>query len=382
MAIAGAIKLWLDGRGTTQYEMLADIEFSKWCMSRAMPDIKVILTFKDLATIMIKIAPSLKLSHSCTYDALILVHKTYHNLTGTNIYKSARYFSPLLRKPLLWYRALAIYEDKRRCVFKMSNEDQIRAALEIADCVERGDSDGEAERNFDITPRNRKPVKADEKHSASSSKSSDDWFGKDEKVKTPMQSPRDIGWGDRSDACDELDTDSWFGWGGSSNASDELEKCFSELESLTDAPQKPALTRRSSWDLKPKIVTSWNLQPKIVASKSTSSFDGCLDMLCNGAEASSSAVAPYKPLNGTSGNLQRNLTLAYKKAGASKPKSKAATPKGKEKTPPASKVGSISYETKKRKCTASKHAVKVALDAGATKEESRAAGRSAYADCP
>ena len=91
MAIAGAIKLWLDGRGTTQYEMLADIEFSKWCMSRAMPDIKVILTFKDLATIMIKIAPSLKLSHSCTYDALILVHKTYHNLTGTNIYKSAHH---------------------------------------------------------------------------------------------------------------------------------------------------------------------------------------------------------------------------------------------------------------------------------------------------
>ena len=75
------------------------------------------------------------------------------------------------------------------------------------------------------------------------------------------------------------------------------------------------------------------------------------------------------------------MTLAYKKAGASKPKSKAATPKGKEKTPPASKVGSIAYETKKRKCTASKHAVKVALEAGATKEESLAAGRRAYADC-
>ena len=55
---------------------------------------------------------------------------------------------------------------------------------------------------------------------------------------------------------------------------------------------------------------------------------------------------------------------------------------GKGKTPAASRVGTISYETKKRKCNASKMAAKVALEAGATKEESLAAGRRAYADCP
>ena len=342
LAVAGGIKLWLDGRGTTQYGMLTDVEYSKFSMSRAMPDIRLILRFKDLAIIMIKIAPSLKLSHATTYDALILVHKTYKNLTGTNIFKSARSFSPLLRKPLLWYRALAMYEDKRRCVFKMSDEGQVRAVLEITDAVERDGSDCEAESGFDTTPRNRKPVTfADEKPSASSSKSSDAWFGKDDKFTTPMQSPRDIrvhtasssktsdswvGWGGRSDASYELDTDSWFDRGDRSNASDELEKCFSELESLADAPQQPALTRRSSWapqqptltrrsswNLKTKIVASWDLKPTIVKSESTSHFDGCLDMLCKGAEASSSAIVQYKPLSGTSGNIQRKLTMAYTK---------------------------------------------------------------------
>ena len=78
--VAGAIKLWLDGRGTTQYDMLTDI--SKWSLTRAMPDIKQILRFKDLATIMIKIAPNLKLSHSTTYDALVALHATYKNLKG------------------------------------------------------------------------------------------------------------------------------------------------------------------------------------------------------------------------------------------------------------------------------------------------------------
>jgi hypothetical protein len=415
LAVAGGIKLWLDGRGTTQYGMLTDVEYSKFSMSRAMPDIRLILRFKDLAIIMIKIAPSLKLSHATTYDALILVHKTYNNLLGTNIFKSARSFSPLLRKPLLWYRALAMYQDKRSCVFKMSDECHVKAVLEITDAVERDGSDCEAESGFDTTPRNRKPVTfADEKPSAFSSKSSDAWFGKDDKFTTPMQSPRDIrvhtasssktsdswvGWGGRSDASYELDTDSWFDRGDRSNASDELEKCFSELESLADAPQQPALTRRSSWapqqptltrrsswNLKTKIVASWDLKPTIVKSESTSHFDGCLDMLCKGAEASSSAIVQYKPLSGTSGNIQRKLTMAYKKDGACKPARKAATPKvasaGKGKTAAASRVGTISYETKKRKCNASKMAAKVALEAGATKEESLAAGRRAYADCP
>jgi len=375
IAVAGAIKLWLDGRGTTQYAMLTDVEYSKFSMSRAMPDIRLILRFKDLAIIMIKIAPSLKLSHATTYDALILVHKTYNNLLGTNIFKSARSFSPLLRKPLLWYRALAMYPDKRNCVFKMSDEGQVKAVLEITDSVERDGSDGEGESGYDATPRNRKPLTsiADEKSSACSSKSSDAWFGKDDNSMTPMHSPRDIGvhsadawfgkddkfttprqsprdtrvhtasssktsdswvcWCGRSNASYELYSDSWFDRGDRSNASDELEKCFSELESLTDAPQQPALTRRSSWNLKTKIVASWDLKPnKIVRSESTSHFDGCLDMLCKGAEASPSAIVPsaivqYKPLNGTSGNIQRNLTAMYKQNGAIQPTRKAAPPK-------------------------------------------------------
>ena len=169
--------------------------------------------------------------------------------------------------------------------------------------------------------------------------SADAWFGKDDKFTTPRQSPRDtrvhtasssktsdswVCWCGRSDASYELDSDSWFDRGDRSNASDELDKCFSELESLADAPQQPALTRRSSWalqqpaltcrsswNLKTKIVASWDLKPnKIVRSESTSHFDGCLDVLCNGSEASPSAVAQYKPLNGTSGNIQRKLTMA------------------------------------------------------------------------
>ena len=335
-----------------------------------------------------------------------------------------------------------MYPDKRNCVFKMSDEGHVKAVLEITDSVERDGSDGEGESGYDATPRNRKPLTsiADEKSSASPSKSSDAWFGKDDNSMTPMHSPRDIGvhsadawfgkddkfttprqsprdtrvhsasssktsdswvcWCGRSNASYELYSDSWFDRGDRSNASDELDKCFSELESLADAPQQPALTRRSSWalqqpalacrsswNLKTKIVASWDLKPnKIVKSESTSHFDGCLDLLCNGSEASPSAVAQYKPLNGTSGNIQRKLTMAYKKEGASKPKSKAATPKvasaGKGKTPTASRVATISYETKKRKCLASKMAAKVALEAGTTKEESLAAGRRAYADCP
>ena len=83
LAVAGAIKLWLDGRGTTQYDMLKEI--AKWSLTRAMPDIKQILSFEDLAIIMIKIAPNLKLSHTTTYDAFVLLHAPYKNLKGENI---------------------------------------------------------------------------------------------------------------------------------------------------------------------------------------------------------------------------------------------------------------------------------------------------------
>ena len=55
---------------------------------------------------------------------------------------NARGITPLLRKPLTWYRSLRDCRDKRALVFGTASEVQIRAMLQVCDQIDRGD-DGE-----------------------------------------------------------------------------------------------------------------------------------------------------------------------------------------------------------------------------------------------
>ena len=362
------------GNLTGQSDVKTQLEPVKtWMSTKAMPPIAVMLQFASLAELMAKTCDTLRLSFSLLYDAFVACHSKAAFL-GVDVFRSARNCSNYVIKVLSWYRDVAFKPEKRELVFRKALPDEVDRVTKVTALL--------------VDPLlTQTTVNAGTAIVRCASTSS---FG-----------TASVG----SLSGDQIDT----------AALTELEELYSQMNQLAPAgspkisSQSPVnLLRRSNCISEDSLVefAAQPVAPLVRRSSLTPPSTRHAKLFTTvmaemvalqDKEATAGTQAKVgntpkedllKPLPATSGAIQRAITKVVKANGgkqafsADTPKTPAKTDnpaKGVSKVKRGEKDISLAYAKKKRKCLASKAAMKLAEERGDTKDEQYKAARAAYA---
>jgi hypothetical protein len=294
-----------------------------WANCRKLLPRDVLIQYCDIAYILLKEGPSGKLSHLEVYSAVLAYHAQHPCLGGSScIYSQARNMSGYIRKILGWFRQVATEDGPQERTMRAISVDELSALQPVLGKIS--------------CPRRMETI-------ASPSSSPDGGVvafepGLFRRLGAKLWSEEDLP-DDIVPQAERYDA-----------LHDAMDECIAGIGHVGSG----AIVRKPFGGPPPVNMP-----------------------ICNVIEIFSST----EPLPAGRGNIQRTVTQAGKRIG----KQRQADLAEQKKASKASKTSEASepseaWEIKKRKCRASKTAVKLAICSGVSKEEAKLAGRKAYAE--